>query len=604
MVQGLPWWQAVFVLVPWALVPTAGSQFGGKFGGGFIGAILAGGIGGGIGGGAAMACSKLARRRGNAGLKILSMACVSVIAYGGFLSVADMVSRALPPAPVSLTAPPPVIPSQPPVTLSMPASCPQTEPASPGAASVSDDVFDFSSAPGNEIDGGHTIQWTGPAVTVSGTASGVRASAEGWTVELDPARGATLGCATYPDATESRVGTAPYMSLSGGGTDCGSARGTFTIYQIGFTRQGAVGLLNAVFSERCTPTSPPLVGYVRFGATAPTPFPGLPSTAEPITAPAHVVATSANADEFYANSAQGDAVGQGQQTDLTGSSVLVTGSLDKVDIRAAGWTMDLAPKTGEHLGPGTYIGAIRMGSATAPEISVRGTSTSCDRDYGTFTIYQISVDGNGAVTALNATFSQSCETPSMPPLVGYVRFHATAPTPVPTLPYMGGATTPPATSGTASKNADEFWVESAPGDVIGLGQKVDLTGQAVHVEGSLGTVQVNLGQWFLLLMASNGKQLAPGTYVLGTPNQAADTGGISVSGPGGACQEVNGTVTIYQIAAKDGYLSQLNASFSQACGPSTAPPLVGFIRFNATQPTPIPVLPTSSWSQPGASLSS
>jgi hypothetical protein len=114
-------------------------------------------------------------------------------------------------------------------------------------------------------------------------------------------------------------------------------------------------------------------------------------------------------------------------------------------------------------------------------------------------------------------------------------------------------------------------------------------------------VQVNLGQWFLQLMASNGKQLAPGTYVTGTPNEAAGIGGISVSGPGGACEDAHSTFTIYQIALNGGYLSQLNASFSQSCGPSTAPPLVGFIRFNATQPTPIPVLPASSWSQPGAS---
>jgi hypothetical protein len=85
MVQGLPWWQAVFVLVPWALVPAAGSQFGGKFGGGFIGAILAGGIGGAIGGGAAMLCSTLARRPGNAGLKAVALFCVSALAYGGFL---------------------------------------------------------------------------------------------------------------------------------------------------------------------------------------------------------------------------------------------------------------------------------------------------------------------------------------------------------------------------------------------------------------------------------------------------------------------------------------------------------------------------------------
>src|SRR5215469_13366095 len=106
MVQGLPRWQAVFVLVPWALVPTAGSVFGGKFGGGFIGAILAGGIGGAIGGGAAMLCSKLARRPGNAGLKAVSLFCFSALAYGGLFGVADLASSALPRVPVSVASPP------------------------------------------------------------------------------------------------------------------------------------------------------------------------------------------------------------------------------------------------------------------------------------------------------------------------------------------------------------------------------------------------------------------------------------------------------------------------------------------------------------------
>lgn len=608
MVRGLPWWQAVFVVVPWVLVPTAGSQFGGRFGGGFVGAVLAGGIGGGIGGGAAMLCSTLARRPGNAGIKAVALLCVNVLAYGGFFGVADLVSGSLPPAPVPVASPPTVSPSpQPAVMLSTPASCPHTaEPASLGAAPVADNVFDFSAAPGNEIDGGHTVQWSGPAVTVSVTSSGVRASAEGWTVELDPARGGTLGCGTYPGAVESRQGTAPYLSLSGFGHDCGSARGTFTIYQIGFTPQGTVGLLNANFSQRCPPRSAPLAGYVRFGPTAPAPIPGLPSTALPITAPAHDVTTSANADEFYADSAPGDAVGLGRRADFTGNSVVVVGRLDnRVDIRAVGWMMDLAPKTGELLVPGTYIGAVRLASGSAPELLVEGESTSCDIVYGTFTVYQISAGANGMITALNATFSQSCETPSTPPLVGYIRFHATAPTPVPTLPTgLRTAATPPATSGTASRYPDEFRVDSAPGDAIGGGQKVDITGPKVNAEGSLGSVQVNLGQWFLLLMASNGKQLAPGTYVTGTPNEAAGIGGISVTGPGGNCVDAYSTFTIYQIAlSRGGYLSQLNASFSQACASRSAPPLVGFIRFNATKPTPIPVLPSSSWSQPGASPS-
>jgi len=111
MMEGLPWWQAMFVLVPWMLAPTAGSQFGGKFGGGFIGAVLAGAIGGAIGGGAAMICSRLARRPGNAGLKVLALSCIGALAYGTFFGVAGLASSALPPVPVSVASAPPGVPS-------------------------------------------------------------------------------------------------------------------------------------------------------------------------------------------------------------------------------------------------------------------------------------------------------------------------------------------------------------------------------------------------------------------------------------------------------------------------------------------------------------
>jgi hypothetical protein len=111
MIEGLPWWQAVFVLVPWMLAPTAGSQFGGRFGGGFIGAVLAGGIGGAIGGAAAMICSKLARRPGNAGLKVIALSCVGALAYGTFFGVADLAGRALTPGRVAAASPPPGSPS-------------------------------------------------------------------------------------------------------------------------------------------------------------------------------------------------------------------------------------------------------------------------------------------------------------------------------------------------------------------------------------------------------------------------------------------------------------------------------------------------------------
>ena len=88
----------------------------------------------------------------------------------------------------------------------------------------------------------------------------------------------------------------------------------------------------------------------------------------------------------------------------------------------------------------------------------------------------------------------------------------------------------------------------AAGGCGGSSAGIAITGPAINVEGSLGMVHVNLPQWSLQLVASNGKQLAPGTYVTGTPNEAAGIGGISVTGPGGTCEDAHSTVTIYQVA--------------------------------------------------------
>jgi len=81
---------------------------------------------------------------------------------------------------------------------------------------------------------------------------------------------------------------------------------------------------------------------------------------------------------------------------------------------------------------------------------VSGDFRGCNNDYGSFTIIEISA------TSVNATFSQTCESTTAPPLVGFVRFNATTPTPVPSLPSSAQPITPPANSGTTSANADEF----------------------------------------------------------------------------------------------------------------------------------------------------
>jgi hypothetical protein len=178
-------------------------------------------------------------------------------------------------------------------------------------------------------------------------------------------------------------------------------------------------------------------------------------------------------------------------------------------------------------------------------------------------------------------------------LVGFVRFNATTPTPVPALPPASGPSAL-ATSGATSANADEFSFKSAADSTVGLGRSDDETGPAVAVSGDLNSVQVTAGLWTVQLMAPIGKHLAPGTYTA-QPSYSSAAAELSVQGGGRDCTASYGTFRIYQIAANaSGAVTQLNAIFSETCDSSFAPPLVGFVRFNATTPTPVPVLPAAA----------
>jgi hypothetical protein len=468
-------------------------------------------------------------------------------------------------------------------------------PAHSGTTSAHADEVSFRSASGDSVGEGQSADYTGADVDFSGIGGSVRIGVGPWLIELGSQHDEKFACGTYPGATRDSLGATPDIDITGNGRGCDTDTGTFTIYQVAYTRKSVITRLNATFSQTCDASTGPLVGLIRYNATTPTPVPSLASSAQPITSPPHSGTTSAHSDEFSVVSAPGDFVGGGQSADYTGSAIRVGGSLGAVSIGAAGWVLELSAPAGGQLGPGTYPDATRGSSRTGPGISVSGNGRGCDNDYGTFTIYQIAAGPTGAITQLNATFSQRCEQTTAPPLVGFVRYNATTATPVPTLPASSGTQpTPPATSGTTSANSDEFSFHSAAGDSVGLGRSADYTGSAVAVAGDLSSVQVKAGPWTMELVAPRGKQFATGTTIA-TPEVSTGAAGISVYGGGRGCNSTYGTFTIYQVAVDaSGAITRLNAMFSQNCNSAFAPPLVGFIRFNATTPTPVPVLPASS----------
>jgi PKD domain len=289
-------------------------------------------------------------------------------------------------------------------------------------------------------------------------------------------------------------------------------------------------------------------------------------------------------------SGAGSYIGGGTTVDYDNPVVSISASYISAD--AGGWQVQLSAPAGQTLAPGTYPGATRypFNTGTAPGLTVSGNGAGCNQDFGTFTIYELTA------TSLNATFTQTCESTTAPPVEGFVRYNATTTTPVPTLPSSAQPITPPPNSGTTSANADEFSFLSAPGDYIGGGSSVDVVGTpAVSAGGSLSEAQADAGGWTLNLAAPAGEQLVPGTYTgaTRTPFNTGTEPGLTLTGDGRGCNQDFGTFTIYEIAADStGKLTKLNATFNQTCESTTAPPLAGFIRFNATEPTPVPTVPT------------
>ena len=280
--------------------------------------------------------------------------------------------------------------------------------------------------------------------------------------------------------------------------------------------------------------------------------------------------------EFYFASGAGDYIGGGVTVDYTDPVVTLTaGSVAVTAGGAGGWSLNLSAPAGQSLAVGTYSG-----------VSLSGNGRGCNNYYGTFTVTEVTA------TSFNATFKQTCESTTAAPLVGFIRYNATTPTTVPTLPSTAAPITPPPNSGTTSANADEFSFRSASGDYIGQGGSADFTGSNMSASGTLGAVIVGAGPWLLDLSAPAIEQLVPGTYTR-SPSNTTTAAGISLFGDGRGCNQAFGTFTIYEIASDNtGKLTKLNATFSQNCEQTTAPPLVGFVRFNATVPTPVPTLPT------------
>src|SRR6185437_12735012 len=93
--------------------------------------------------------------------------------------------------------------------------------------------------------------------------------------------------------------------------------------------------------------------------------------------------------EFYFASGAGDYIGAGATVDYTNPSVTLTASAVTVTVGLNTWTLNLSAPSGQSLAVGTYSGAVRTGSSTAPGIDLYGDGRGCNNDYGSFTITEL-----------------------------------------------------------------------------------------------------------------------------------------------------------------------------------------------------------------------
>ncbi|GAA1294340.1 hypothetical protein GCM10009579_70710 [Streptomyces javensis] len=288
-----------------------------------------------------------------------------------------------------------------------------------------------------------------------------------------------------------------------------------------------------------------------------------------VAAPAHAAPETAvgAVTSFTYTSERGDWVGRGE----TGSYAAPTDTLKAVGTAEyltvqvstgalRSWTIELAAPKGETLHPGVYREAERAGSRTgrAPGLDVSGLGRGCNEVYGQFAIDQIETDASGAVTMLDATFTQRCQEAA------------------------------PALNGTVKINAHplSYGYTSDEGDPLGGGRSDVHTGStSLFTLAGTGVGHIDVGvsgkrqNWSVTMAAPGGEAVEVGRTYQTTRLGLDGTAALDVSGPGGACNASRGEFTITELSHDAaGDIDAFAATFIQHCE-GVEPALHGTIHY-------------------------
>jgi hypothetical protein len=268
-------------------------------------------------------------------------------------------------------------------------------------------------------------------------------------------------------------------------------------------------------------------------------------------------------------SAAGDPIGGGAKATYKApdSSVTLSGTAASVvlSVRSGddNWTVDLAAPRGDVLRPGVYQNAERASFRTgrSPGLDVYGDGRGCNDVYGQFSVNQIATDpATGAVTLLDATFTQHCDSAAAPALKGTVKYQA--------LPLSYAFT-------------------SDAGDYIGGGRSVTYTGSTstFDLSGTASRLGYDISgkrdDWDAIIAAPTGGQLTAGQTYTTTRSGDATDAGLDVYGDGAGCNTSTGELTVTKLVTdSSGAVTNFAATFVQHCEGGT-PALHGTIHYYA-----------------------
>ncbi|MFD7665298.1 hypothetical protein [Streptomyces sp. NPDC059788] len=283
--------------------------------------------------------------------------------------------------------------------------------------------------------------------------------------------------------------------------------------------------------------------------------------------PAAAAGGPAPVTSYTYESVAGDYIGQGKAGTYREPTAKITlaGNAGAVRVRVEGaedlWDIDIAAPKGDRLRPGVYRDAERAAFRTgrSPGLDVGGNGRGCNEVYGQFTVNQIATDAAGAVTLLDASYTQKCESATAQPLKGTVKYRA--------LPLS-------------------YAYKSDAGDWVGQGKSVTHTGatSTFRLSDSYGGgvsfgVEGKREYWTAEFRPPVGERLAAGRTYQVTGAEGGAT--LEVYGNGRSCGDATGEFTVDRLYFTDeGKVTGLSVRYRQFCGGGSAG-MSGTVHFGA-----------------------